>query len=53
MLEIENLCRFEKFIDHSRETFEMVIEAAEKLATKEFAPATATEILQDAFGTRA
>ena len=38
MLEIENLCRFEKFIDHSRESFEMVIKAAEKLATKEFAP---------------
>ncbi len=39
MLAIENFCRSKKFEDHSRETFEMVIDAAEKLATKDFAPA--------------
>ena len=37
-LEIENLCDTEKFGDHSRETFEMIIDTAEKLAVNEFAP---------------
>lgn len=38
MLNIENLCRSDKFKDHSRETFEMVFDAAEKLAVNDFAP---------------
>jgi len=39
MLAMENFCRSKKFEDHSRETFEMVIDAAEKLAARDFAPA--------------
>ena len=38
VLDIESLCQSEKFADHSRETFEMVLNAAEKLATNDFAP---------------
>lgn len=38
LLNVEELCHLEKFSDHSRETFEMVINAAEKLATNDFAP---------------
>jgi len=37
-LGIENLCAAEKFQDHSRETFDMIIDTAEKLAVNEFAP---------------
>lgn len=36
-LNVEDLCRSETFRDHSRETFEMVLNAAEKLATNDFA----------------
>lgn len=38
VLNIEGLCQSEKFSDHSRETFEMVLKAAEKLAVNDFAP---------------
>ncbi|MGO9138594.1 MAG: acyl-CoA dehydrogenase [Syntrophales bacterium] len=38
ILSIEDLCRSEKFKDHSKGTFEMVISTAEKLATNAFAP---------------
>ncbi len=37
-LEIEKLCETERFGDHSKETFEMIIDTAEKLAVNEFAP---------------
>ena len=37
-LEIEKLCQSERFQDHSKETFEMILDAAEKLAVNEFAP---------------
>ncbi|HOO38908.1 MAG TPA: acyl-CoA dehydrogenase [Deltaproteobacteria bacterium] len=37
-LGIEDLCKTEKFADHSKETFEMIINTAEKLAINEFAP---------------
>jgi len=37
-LGIENLCTAERFQDHSRETFDMIIDTAEKLAVNEFAP---------------
>jgi len=38
-LGIEDLCTTKKFEDHSRETFEMIVDTAEKLALNEFAPA--------------
>jgi len=38
-LNIEDLCEANQFQDHSRETFEMIITAAEKLAVNDFAPA--------------
>ncbi len=38
VLDIESLCQSEKFSDHSRDTFEMVLKAAEKLATNDFSP---------------
>jgi alkylation response protein AidB-like acyl-CoA dehydrogenase len=37
-LHVEELCRTERFQDHSRETFDMIIAAAEKLAVHEFEP---------------
>ncbi len=37
-LGIEDLCAAERFQDHSRETFDMIIDTAEKLAVNEFAP---------------
>lgn len=37
-LGIERLCQFEKFKDFSRETFDMVLEEAAKLATEVIAP---------------
>lgn len=37
-LGIEELCMTDRFADHSRETFEMIIDTAEKLAVNEFAP---------------
>lgn len=37
-LGIENLCAAGRFQDHSRETFDMIIDTAEKLAVNEFAP---------------
>ncbi len=37
-LNIEELCQHEKFADFSRETFDMVLEAAQKLAEKELQP---------------
>jgi alkylation response protein AidB-like acyl-CoA dehydrogenase len=37
-LGIEDLCSAEKFQDHSRETFDMILDTAEKLAVNEFAP---------------
>lgn len=37
-LEIERLCETEQFGDHSRETFDMIIDTAEKLALNQFAP---------------
>ena len=39
-LNVEELCKVERFQDHSRETFEMIIEAAEKLAVNDFEPAS-------------
>lgn len=38
-LNVEDLCESQWFQDHSRETFEMIITAAEKLAVNDFAPA--------------
>ncbi len=38
-LNVEDLCEAHRFQDHSRETFEMIITAAEKLAVNDFAPA--------------
>jgi len=38
-LKVEELCGFEHYSDHSRETFEMTVNAAEKLAVNDFAPA--------------
>lgn len=38
-LNVEDLCEAKRFQDHSRETFEMIISAAEKLAVNDFAPA--------------
>jgi len=38
-LNVEELCGATRFQDHSRETFEMIITAAEKLAVNDFAPA--------------
>jgi hypothetical protein len=38
-LNVEKLCEAPRFQDHSRETFEMIISAAEKLAVNEFEPA--------------
>lgn len=38
-LNVEDLCGASRFQDHSRETFEMIISAAEKLAVNDFAPA--------------
>ncbi|HUN54874.1 MAG TPA: acyl-CoA dehydrogenase [Smithella sp.] len=37
-LKIEEMCKADRFGDHSRETFEMIMQAAEKLAVNEFAP---------------
>jgi alkylation response protein AidB-like acyl-CoA dehydrogenase len=37
-LGIEGLCAAERFHDHSRETFDMILDTAEKLAVNEFAP---------------
>jgi len=37
-LRVEDLCRSERFQDHSRETFDMILDAAEKLAVNEFMP---------------
>jgi hypothetical protein len=37
-LGIEDLCATEKFQDHSKETFDMILDTAEKLAVHEFAP---------------
>ncbi len=37
-LQIETLCQAEKFADHSKETFDMIIDAAEKMAVNDFAP---------------
>ena len=37
-LGIEDLCKSERFQDHSRETFDMILDAAEKLAANEFMP---------------
>lgn len=37
-LRIEDLCAAERFQDHSRETFDMILDTAEKLAVNEFAP---------------
>jgi hypothetical protein len=37
-LGIEALCAAERFQDHSRETFDMILDTAEKLAVNEFAP---------------
>ena len=37
-LNIEELCEAARFQDHSRETFEMIMTAAEKLAVNEFEP---------------
>jgi hypothetical protein len=36
-LGIEDLCSAEQFQDHSRETFDMILDTAEKLAINEFA----------------
>ncbi len=38
-LQVEELCNYERYNDHSIETFEMTINAAEKLAVNDFAPA--------------
>ena len=38
---IEELCSSERFEDHSRETFEMIVDTAEKLALNYFAPCNA------------
>jgi alkylation response protein AidB-like acyl-CoA dehydrogenase len=38
-LKVEELCKSERYGDHSLETFEMTIKAAEKLAVNDFAPA--------------
>ena len=37
-LNADELCQAERFLNHSKETFEMIIAAAEKLAVNEFAP---------------
>jgi alkylation response protein AidB-like acyl-CoA dehydrogenase len=37
-LRIEDLCSAERFQDHSKETFDMILDTAEKLALHEFAP---------------
>jgi alkylation response protein AidB-like acyl-CoA dehydrogenase len=37
-LGIEDLCSAQQFQDHSRETFDMILDTAEKLAVNEFAP---------------
>lgn len=37
-LKIEDLCKAKKFQDHSKETFNMIIDAAEKLAVNDFQP---------------
>jgi alkylation response protein AidB-like acyl-CoA dehydrogenase len=37
-LKIENLCESQRFEDHSKETFSMIFDAAEKLALNDFAP---------------
>ena len=36
------MCKATRFQDHSRETFEMIITAAEKLAVNDFEPANST-----------
>ncbi len=38
-LEIEELCKSELFQDHSKDTFEMILDTAEKLAVNDFEPA--------------
>ncbi len=40
-LGIEQLCKAERFQDHSKDTFEMIFDAAEKLAVNDFAPTNA------------
>jgi len=37
-LQIEDLCDSDKYQDHSKETFEMIMDAAEKLAVNDFQP---------------
>lgn len=37
-LKIDELCRSEQFREHSRETFDMIIKEAERLAVNDFAP---------------
>ncbi len=37
-INVEDLCEANRFQDHSRETFEMILTAAEKLAVNDFAP---------------
>jgi hypothetical protein len=37
-LNADELCQAERFLNHSKETFEMIIAAAEKLAVNEFEP---------------
>ncbi|MBN1636418.1 MAG: acyl-CoA dehydrogenase [Deltaproteobacteria bacterium] len=41
-LKIETLCQAEKFRDHSKETFDMILDAGGKLAHNDFAPANAS-----------
>jgi len=37
-LEVERLTRYPRFSEHSRETFDAVLETAERIATERFAP---------------
>lgn len=39
LLNVEQLCKSERYSDHSRDTFEMTINTAEKLAVNDFVPA--------------
>jgi hypothetical protein len=48
-LDVEQLCRAERFQDHSKETFDMILDAAERLAVDEFAP---TNSIGDEIGCR-
>jgi len=38
-LGVEDLCGYERYRDHSKDTFEMIMQTAEKMAMNEFAPA--------------